>query len=79
MSDFGSTTYPSARKAHRCEWCGEAIPVGLRHMYFAGKWEGEWQNWRMHDECYHFNSDEIADGFTPYEGERPTDSGEAQK
>jgi len=74
MSDFGETKYPTAAKEHRCEWCGEPIVVGENHAHFAGKWDGEFQNWRMHRECYSSASDnhELEDGFMPYEHERPT-------
>jgi hypothetical protein len=73
MSDFGDTRWPIARKDHRCEWCGVVIPAGTKHAQFAGRWDGEWQNWRMHSECYHDASENkaLADGFTPYENERP--------
>ncbi len=74
MSDFGGYTHPVGRKDYRCEWCGETILRGEKHTQFTGMWEGEFQNWRMHDECHeagsHFN-DEISDGFTPYGNERP--------
>ena len=76
MSDFGDTTWPTARKAHRCIWCGETILVGEKHAHYTGKWEGEFQDWRMHSEC---NADadtngEIQEGFMPYEHERPRPS-----
>ncbi len=44
MSDFGDTNWPTARKQHRCIWCGEGILKGEKHAHFAGKWEGEFQN-----------------------------------
>lgn len=73
MSDFDETTYPVAAKEHRCEWCGQMILQGEKHAHFVGKWDGEFQNWRMHLVC---NADadengEIQDGFMPYEHERP--------
>jgi hypothetical protein len=73
MSDFGEAKHPTAAKDHRCEWCGEPIPKGARHAHFVGKWEGDFQNWRMHSECYADASEgfELAEGFTPYEHERP--------
>lgn len=74
MTDFGDTTWPVARKDHRCEWCGETIPKAEKHAHFVGKWDGEFQNWRMHNECYTESNDnhELEDGFTPYEHERPS-------
>jgi len=73
MTDFGETIFPVAAKNHRCEWCGDIIAKGVNHAKFAGRWDGEWQNWRMHRECYSYadNNDALVDGFTPYEGERP--------
>ena len=74
MTDFGETIWPTAAKAHRCEWCGETIPKGEKHAHFAGKWDGEFQDWRMHSECYTEGdaNQEIQEGFTPYEHERPS-------
>ena len=73
-ADFGDIRYPTARKPHHCHWCGERILVGERHPQFVGKWEGDFQNWRMHAECYDhaMANDELSDGFSPYEHERPT-------
>lgn len=73
MSDFGNHTTPKAAKDYRCEWCGEAIPKGEKHQHYVGVWDGEWQNWRMHDECYEdaTDNDELQDGFSPFEHERP--------
>lgn len=68
---FNDVTSVVGRKPHRCEWCGGPIPIGERHSLFVGIWEGEFQSWRMHPECLEFNGDQIAEGFTPYEGERP--------
>lgn len=71
MSSFGDTRFPVARKDYRCEWCGQPIPVGEKHAHFVGKWEGEFQNWRMHSECLSANERDIAEGFQPHDGERP--------
>ena len=73
MSDFYNTTFPKAQRCYTCEWCGETIQVLEKHVHFVGTWEGEWQNWRMHDECHEAaaDSDEMQDGFSPYEHERP--------
>lgn len=72
MSDFSNYRYPVARKQHKCEWCGESIPVGEKHFQFTGVWESEWQNWRMHQECYSQYIDDCnGEGFMPYENERP--------
>lgn len=72
MTDVGDVSFPTAAKAHRCEWCGEPIEKGEKHPHFVGKWDGEFQNWRMHFECYESaDKDELNEGFMPYEHERP--------
>ena len=73
MTDFGDTSWPVARKPHRCEWCGEVIAVGEKHARYVGKWEGDFQNWRMHSDCLEYadENDALQDGFAPYEHERP--------
>lgn len=45
------TSQPTARKAHRCFWCGESILKGEKHSKVAGKFEGEFQSIRLHNEC----------------------------
>lgn len=70
--DFGDTIFPIARKEHRCEYCYGPIPKGEKHSQFKGKWGGEWQNWRMHQECYDvYLGDDPIDGFCPGDGEIP--------
>lgn len=72
MSDFGRDTRPVARKDYRCEWCGQQIPKGEKHYHYVGVWEGDWQNWRMHSECFELASanGDMREGFTPFENER---------
>ena len=68
---FNDIYFPTARKPHKCEWCGEAIAVGEKHVKFVGTFEGDFQSWRMHAECYSATDKwEISEGFTPYEHER---------
>lgn len=45
-------TNPTARKPHKCEWCAEEIAVGTKHTRATGQYEGDWQDWRMHGECF---------------------------
>jgi hypothetical protein len=74
MSNFGETFSPVARKQHRCEWCLGPIPEGEKHKQFRGMWDSEWQNWRMHNECYDEQQEEARHGeceFTPGCGEIP--------
>ena len=71
--DFSNYTHPVARKIHRCEWCGQIIPVGEKHVHHRGVWDGGFQDWRMHNECYKYGqkNDEISEGFAPFENHRP--------
>ena len=73
MSEFFNTSTPKARKDYRCAWCGQTIPKGEKHTKEFGVWEGELQNWRMHDECFEdaAQSEEMQEGFLLYEHERP--------
>lgn len=75
MSNFGVMFSPIAAKDHVCEWCAGQIPKGEKHKHFQGMWGGDWQNWRMHDECEHDYAaaygPEYTNGFIPGEGEMP--------
>jgi hypothetical protein len=71
---FDSFVYPIAQKEYRCEWCGEKILKGDLHAKYVGKWQGDFQFYRMHDECVGALQDMDSnddDGFTPFENERP--------
>ena len=71
MSDFGELTHHKGRKDHRCIWCGQTIPKGESFAHYKGIWEGNWQNWRMHEECYaSCDSLDYEDGFEPYAHKR---------
>lgn len=52
MSDFGDGKWVVGRKNHRCTACYTMIPDNERHYYYKGMYDGVWQNWRMHCECY---------------------------
>jgi hypothetical protein len=71
MSDFGEGKWVKTRRAHRCEWCGEGIDVGSRAYRYCGMYDGEWQNWGMHEECLDVYALNGYEEFSPYEGERP--------
>ena len=57
-------------KTHACVWCHTRIVVGEEHQKFVGVWEGEFQNWRVHNDCLkpmtssdqHEDSGEICSG-----------------
>jgi len=59
---FGEGCYPVAKKAHRCIWCNDLIVIGERHFKYVGEWEGEFQNWRMHEDCMNAHQRETFDG-----------------
>jgi hypothetical protein len=50
--DFGEGKRVVGRKGHRCAACCALIPRGERHYHYSGMYGGDWQNWRMHEECY---------------------------
>jgi hypothetical protein len=50
--DFGDGGWVMGRKQHRCEACLGPIPKGEKHYHYQGKYDDEWQNWRMHEECH---------------------------
>lgn len=43
--------HPVARKEYKCIYCGEKILKGEKHCKATGAWEGDLQDWRMHNEC----------------------------
>jgi hypothetical protein len=51
MSDFFNRRDLVARKPHRCDQCRKMIPVGERHTYSAGRFDGDFQTSREHIEC----------------------------
>lgn len=70
--DFGGPIRRVARKAYRCEACHEEIEAKTLHVNYKGQWQGEWQNWRMHEECHaSLEPDDLEDGFIPGTFERP--------
>ena len=73
VSDFGAGKWVIGTKEHRCEWCGQSIHKGEKHYQYKGVWDGEWQNWRMHEECHDdYDRNYDPDGFSPFSNERPT-------
>jgi len=49
--EFFTDKYPKGRKDHTCCECGAIIPKGERHGYFAGKWDGDFSDFRQHLDC----------------------------
>ena len=73
MSDFGEGKVVKVRKDCRCHWCGEGIAKGKEAFWFKGRWNGDWQDWRMHPECEaaYREDDSYDEGFTPFDNPRP--------
>ncbi len=70
-----SETYPTARKEHRCIWCGQSILKGTQYVAERSVFDGEMQNHHWHPECLEdcqlTNAGECQWEFYPYENERP--------
>ena len=65
----------TAKKAHRCIWCGETILPGVRYSDERSIYDGNIQRHRWHLECeraadIHFRV-EGEEEFDPYENDRP--------
>ena len=65
-----------ARKAHLCIWCGQQIKAGEAYRRQRLVFQGDIQSNSWHPECFDsVDWQEYEDGFSPYEGERPSLSG----
>lgn len=43
---------PKKMTKWKCIWCGENVLKDEIHTHYAGYWEDQKQNWRMHNDCY---------------------------
>jgi|SRR5579872_4785951 len=68
---FGETTWPTARKEHRCDLCYGPIPKGEKYSRWRGVFDGEWQDNAMHLECASSFSDEWQWEYISGEGDMP--------
>lgn len=67
----------TAKKEHRCNWCGQQIVVGEVYLRSRVVFEGEPQNSKLHLECADAAAEdfrEFGEGYMPYENERPAKS-----
>ena len=73
MSPFGNYKLVKCNKDCVCIWCGQSIPKGSKVQRFKGKSQGDWQNWKMHDECFDYadENDYMTEGFSCCDNERP--------
>jgi hypothetical protein len=76
--DFGNEYQVKLRKTKKCEWCGQDMIKGEVVYHFKGKFNGEWQDWKMHNECEeaYRKDDQWHEGFLSYSNERPRLTGE---
>lgn len=73
MSDFYHLhVTKTARKEHRCSYCGEPIPAGDRYVYQTGIYDGRWFVSRMHSECFGDLVESGEDEYILYSNERPS-------
>jgi hypothetical protein len=49
--EFFSFREVTGRKAHTCEQCHKTIEHGERHFYCAGKFDGNFYDYREHTDC----------------------------
>ena len=66
---------PVGRKDYPCIWCGEVIPKGEKHHQQVGRYDGEIQDGRYHNECWADALERFRAGdcdFTPGTAPRPT-------
>lgn len=78
MGDFFTEAVTrTARKHHKCTYCGESLNKGDSYQFQKGIGDNGWFETKMHPECF---SDFCASGweeYTLYGNDRPT--AEAQK
>lgn len=65
----------TAKKPHRCIWCGEGIAAGESYQDERSVYDGAHQTHRWHPECLADAQGDWADGgdteFTPWSAPRP--------
>ena len=74
MSDFGEGITLKTRKTHRCAWCGQSIDARTLAYHYKGMFDGDWQDWYMHQECersYALDARDHDYMFEPYGNPRP--------
>lgn len=51
-NDFDNSKWVKARKPHQCEYCLYHIIIGETTRNVRGKYEGDMQNYYLHEECF---------------------------
>lgn len=67
MLETISTTWRTALKEHRCNYCDGIIRPGERYEYSVNKFDGDIYEWKSHEKCA-FIAGEIWDYADPDEG-----------
>lgn len=49
--EFYSESFPKAKKTHQCIECYSPIEIGEEHLYYRGKWDGDFSTGRQHLLC----------------------------
>lgn len=49
--EFYNESFPKAKKQHRCCECYAPIEIGEEHLYYRGKWDGDFDSGRQHMLC----------------------------
>lgn len=51
MPEFYEDSWHVARKSHLCDECYTRIKPGEKYLTCRGKWDGEFQVFKQHEEC----------------------------
>ena len=51
MLDFYNRREPTARKEHKCFLCGKPIPAGTQYCRTSCKYDGEFSDICLHEDC----------------------------
>lgn len=76
-------SFPTARKRHRCIWCGQHIAPGEKYRREKSVYDGEMQDFKWHPECAEAQQEEGRETgeweFSSYENERPAGVGAGEQ
>ena len=62
-------TVKSARKTHRCQWCGQKIEVGDSYNHWLWFCDGDRTTVKSHIECYDYAMSTRDEEFAWFEGD----------
>jgi len=70
--EFYEESFPKAQKEHRCVECSAPIRVDEKHLYYRGKWDGDFAGGRQHTLCRELcmlqNRGQLHDECIPFGG-----------